>query len=167
MAAALFARHLAEHRVDACVRSAGTRPWEVGATEHTVTVMQELGLDVSAHANRQLVVDELVGADLVIGMTRDHISIARRRCPDAADRVFLVGELARLARDVGPRQQEESPREWVERVAASRPANRPYGRGADEIDDPVGYGIDTYRFTAGRLDRDLQTVAALLAGGTA
>ncbi len=162
MAAALFSRHLHENGVDARVRSAGTRPWEVGATDHTVTIMNEHGLDVSSHTNRRLIIDELAAADLVVGMTRDHVSIARRRCPDVADRTFLVGELSRLAREIGPRDVSETPREWIERVAARRPANRPYGRGVDEIDDPVGRGLNTHRVTAGRLDRELQTVAALL-----
>ena len=164
MAAALLSRHLHAAGIQASVRSAGTRPWEVGATDHTVTVMNEHGLDVSSHTNRQLVIEELAGADLVVGMTRDHVSIARRRCPEVADRTFLVGELARLARDVGPRLESESPRAWIERVAARRPPNRPYGRGVDEIDDPVGRGLTTHRITADRLDRELQVFATLLAG---
>ncbi len=166
MAAALFAHHLAEYGIDAHVHSAGTRPWDVGVTDHAVTVMHERGLDVSDHANRQLEVTDLAAADLVIGMTRDHVSIARRCSSDGVDRTFLVGELARLAREVGPRGASESTRDWLARVADRRPANRPFGRGVDEIDDPVGQGLETYRATARRLDRELQTVAALLAGRT-
>lgn len=166
MAAALLAHHLTEQGVDARVHSAGTRPWEVGATDHSVTVMNERGLDISDHTNRQLAVDDLAGADLVLGMTREHVSIARRRHPEATDRIFLVGELARLAREVGPRSASEPARTWVERVAARRPPDRPYGRGIDEIDDPVGRGIDTHRATAARLDRELGTVATLLGGRT-
>jgi len=166
MAAALLAHHLAEQGIDAHVHSAGTRPWQVGATEHSVTVMNEHGLDISAHTNRELAVDDLAGADLVLGMTRDHIAIARRRSPEATDRTFLVGELGRLARAVGARTAAESARDWIDRVAARRPPDRPFGRGIDEIDDPVGQGIETHRATAKRLDRELRTVAALLGGRT-
>src|SRR6266480_979926 len=89
MAAAILQQRLAERGVDARVTSAGTRPWSSGAPEPAVEVMRERGL-----------VEE---ADIVLGMTRDHVSIAIARSPRARGRAFLVGELARLGADVGPR----------------------------------------------------------------
>ena len=38
-----------------------------------------------------------------------------------------------------------------------------FGRGAEEVDDPIGEPLDVYRATAVRLDRELSQVAALLA----
>ena len=164
MAAALLARRLADHGVGANVRSAGTRAWRVGATDHSVTVMVEHGLDISAHRNRQLSLDDVDAADLVLGMTRKHVKMAVARRPQAFDRTFLVGELARLGTALGPRTPAEPVRDWLVRVAACRPSHRPLGRAVDEVPDPVGEPIDVYRKTAARLDRDLTTVAALLAG---
>ena len=164
MAAALLARRLADHGVGANVRSAGTRAWRVGATDHSVTVMVEHGLDISTHRNRQLSLDDVDAADLVLGMTRKHVKMAVARRPQAFDRTFLVGELARLGTALGPRTPAEPVRDWLVRVAACRPSHRPLGRAVDEVPDPVGEPIDVYRKTAARLDRDLTTVAALLAG---
>ena len=48
------------------------------------------------------------------------------------------------------------------KVAALRPPNRPPGIGSDEIDDPVGMGLDVYRATAERLDRLCAELAALV-----
>lgn len=164
MAAALLARRLADCGVDAKVRSAGTRAWKVGATDHSVTVMVEHGLDISAHRNRQLSPDDVDAADLVLGMTRKHVKMAVARRAEAVDRTFLVGELARLGTALGPRTPLEPVRGWLARVADSRPSHRPLGRAIDEVPDPVGGPLAVYRKTATRLDRDLTTIAALLAG---
>ncbi|HEX6313089.1 MAG TPA: hypothetical protein VF152_15870 [Acidimicrobiia bacterium] len=164
MAEALLARRLADKGVDATVRSAGTRAWRVGATDHSVTVMVEHGLDISAHRNHQLTRHDVDVADLVLGMTRKHVKMAVARRPDAMARTFLVGELVRLGTGVGPRHPDEEIRAWLGRAAALRPENEPLGRAVDEVPDPVGEPIDVYRRTAARLDRDLTTLAALLAG---
>jgi protein-tyrosine phosphatase len=109
---------------------------------------------------RELVED----ADLVLGMTRDHVSIANARSPGARRRTFLVGELARLGADIGPRGESEPVVTWAGRAAEARPTSRPLGRAMDEIADPVGEPIDVYRRTAAELDARLTEIAALLAG---
>jgi protein-tyrosine phosphatase len=164
MAAAILERRLAERGVDARVTSAGTRPWNAGATDHSVTVMRERGLDIAAHENCQLTRDLVDQADLVLGMTRDHVSFAVGRSPEAACRTFLVGELARLGGEVGPREPSEPLARWAERAGNARPANRPLGRAVDEVADPVGEPIEVYRQTAAVLDQRLSEIADLLAG---
>jgi len=166
MAAAILQHHLDQSGVRARVSSAGTSPWASGATGDAVAVMRERDLDIAGHHNRPLTTELVAEADLVLGMTRDHVSFSLTRCPDAAGRVFLVGELARLGAKTGPRDPGEPLAEWVARVAATRPDDRPLGRAVDEVPDPVGEPIDVYRATVARLDRDLTTVAALLAGRT-
>jgi len=164
MAAAILRQRLAEQGVDARVTSAGTRAWSRGATDDAVAVMREHGLEISAHENRQLTRELVEKADLVLGMTRDHVSIANARSPDARRRTFLVGELARLGADVGARRDAEPVSTWVERAAAARPHRLPLGRAMDEIADPAGQPIDVYRRTAAELDDRLTEIAGLLAG---
>lgn len=164
MAAAILERRLAEREVDARVRSAGTRPWHAGAIDHSVTVMLERGLDIADHENCGLTRELVEQADLVLGMTREHVSITLARSSDAADRTFLVGELARLGSRVGPREESEPLAGWARRASAARPPNRPLGRAIDEVADPVGQSIDVYRRTATLLDRRLSEIADLLAG---
>jgi protein-tyrosine phosphatase len=164
MAAAILERRLAERGVDARVTSAGTRPWNAGATGDAIAVMREIGLEISEHQNRQVTRELVEAADLVLGMTRDHVSFALARSPEAADRTFLVGELARLGGQVGPRETSEPVARWAERAATARPPQRPLGRAVDEIGDPVGEPIAVYRNTAAVLDQRLSEIAALLAG---
>ena len=166
MAAAILQNRLDESGVGARVSSAGTSPWGSGATGDAVTVMRERALDISAHQNRRLTAELVEQSDLVLGMTRDHVSFAVMRSRDAAGRVFLMGELARLGAQVGPRDPGEPMTGWVGRVAAARPSDRPLGRAVDEVADPVGEPIDVYRATVARLERDLTTIATLLSGRT-
>ena len=63
---------------------------------------------------------------------------------------------------VGPRDGEQTLRDWSAAVAALRPANRPPGIGSDEIDDPVGMGFDVYQATADKLDRLCRELAELV-----
>jgi len=164
MAAAILQQRLAEQGVDARVTSAGTRAWSQGATDDAITVMREHGLEISAHENRQLTRELVEEADLVLGMTRDHVSIANARSRHARRRTFLVGELARLGSDVGPRRDAEPVSTWVDRAADARPHRLPLGRAMDEIADPAGQSIDVYRRTAAELDDRLTEIAGLLAG---
>jgi protein-tyrosine-phosphatase len=162
MGEALLRVRLEARGVDARVHSAGTMAWGGSATDEAVRAMREHGLAIDDHRSRALTNELVDRADLVLGMTRDHVWRAARGTDDAGDRVFLVGELARLGPRAGAREADEPVREWAARVAALRPGG-PVGRAGDEIDDPVGEPLEVYRATAVRLDRDLSTIASLLA----
>ena len=154
--------HLEARGVDAHVHSAGTLAWGGPATANAVLTMHEHDLAIDGHLSRALTDELVVAADLVLGMTRDHVWRVTRAGDDVASRAFLVGELARLGSAVGARAQGETVRAWAARVAATRPAG-PVGRFGDEVDDPVGEPLAVYRATAVRLDRHLGAIAALLA----
>jgi protein-tyrosine phosphatase len=165
MAEVLMAHHLATRGVPARVHSAGTLGWGGGATDKSVTVMEDYGLDLTGHGSRRMDAGLVVGADLVLGMTRDHVGGALVHDPTAVDRAFVIGELVRLGEKVGPLQPGQKLRDWTEAVAALRPPGRPPGRLVDEIADPVGEPIDVYRRTAARLDELCAAIADLLAPG--
>ncbi|MBV8950641.1 MAG: hypothetical protein JOZ99_07185 [Actinobacteria bacterium] len=164
MGEALMRHHLAARGVAARVHSAGTMRWRGAATPEAVEAMRERGLDVSTHESRNLTPALIESSDLVLGMTRAHIDFVALHCPDAIERTFMVRELARLGALTGPRGASETVRHWLRRVAALREPGRPVGHPQDEIDDPVGEPLETYRATADRLDEALDTIAGLLAG---
>jgi protein-tyrosine phosphatase len=178
MGEVLLAAHLEALGANARVRSAGTMAWGGHATDHAIVVMRERGLDLGAHLSRQLDAALVERADLVLGMTRDHVGRVTALVPDATDRAFLVGELVRLGAGVERRRADEPLRAWAARVARTRPQRVPpvrsapvrspgsrsaVGRVEDEVPDPVGEPLDVYRATAARLDRDLRALAPLLA----
>lgn len=162
MAEALLRAHLEARGASAHVHSAGTLPWNGPATEHAVEVIGEHGIDLSSHRSRALTSDLLGEADVVLGMTRNHVWAVASHAPEASERAFLIGELVRLGRDVGPRRPDEPVREWVARVGAVRPDRVAMGLASDEIADPVGEPLPVFRETARRLDAELRSVAELL-----
>ena len=167
MGEVLLRSHLAARGTDARVHSAGTLAWGGPATGNAGLVMRERGLSLEGHVSRSLTDAMVEGADLVLGMTREHVWRATRAVADAIDRTFLVGELRRLGAEGGPRRvaDGETVRDWAARAAALRPPGPAgaVGRVGDEIADPVGEPLPVYRATADRLDRDLGEIAALLA----
>ena len=92
MAEALF-RRAVEGRGDFRVLSAG-----LGAvdgqppTQHSVTAMRELGVDISAQRSRALTANLLQQADYVFGMTHSHVDTIGLLYPAAAEKTFLLRE---------------------------------------------------------------------------
>jgi protein-tyrosine phosphatase len=146
------------------VHSAGTLPWRGPASDGARTVMQDRGVDLSDHESRRLSDAMVHKADLILGMTRSHVWTVTTHVPAAADRAFLVAELARLGARVGPRERDESVRDWAARVAAIRTDPRIPGQSQDEVADPAGESVAVYRATANRLDRELARIVALITG---
>jgi protein-tyrosine-phosphatase len=162
MAMELLAHHLSLRGMDARVHSAGTLGWGGPATQHAVETLAARGLDLTEHQSRRVSGDDVAEADLILGMTRDHVNGVMIHDETSRERAFVMGEIVRLGRRVGPRGAGQSVRDWCAQVAALRPPNRPPGIGADEIADPVGEGLEVYRGTADQLDRLCQAVAELL-----
>ncbi len=162
MGEALLRAHLDARGAVATVHSAGTMAWDAAPPSEAVAVMEELGLDISSHRSRALSVELVERADVVLGMTRDHVGRVLALVPSASDRAFLVGELLRVGEQVGRREEGESPAEWVRRVGATRVDARVPGRAGEEVVDPYGESLDVYRATAARLDADLRKLAGLL-----
>lgn len=162
MAMGLLAHHLSERGMDARVHSAGTLGWGGPATNHAVETLAARGLDLTAHESRRIKGQDVAEADLIIGMTRDHVHGVVVHDASAIERTFVMGEIVRLGTKVGPRRPDQSVREWCADVAALRPKGRPAGIAADDIADPVGEGLEVYAATADKLDRLCAATAALL-----
>jgi protein-tyrosine phosphatase len=162
MGEALLREHLRRRNFDANVHSAGTMHWGGPATDHTVEVLHELGIDARAHRSRALSRKLVRHADLVLAMTRNHMWAVTNHDPAAEDRTFMVGEIVRLGEKVGARRADEPVRDWVARVAAARPPGAVMGLATDEVADPVNEPVEVYRSTAVRLDAQLAALAALL-----
>jgi protein-tyrosine-phosphatase len=99
LAEALFRRLLDESgRNDIEVLSAGTGAYEGSpASEGAYLVAIEAGLDLSAHRARLLDRELVKQADLILAMSRGHVSRAERLGGEG--RVHLLGEYAGLGGD--------------------------------------------------------------------
>lgn len=150
------------------VRSAGT--W--GREGHpvmpeTVQVGAEHGLDLEAHAATPLRPELVEGADLVLGMTREHREEVVRMAPSARRKTFTIKELSALLGALDP------PVRGVDRAAAlSRIADAHRLRSGrrspvppdPDIADPIGLGPDVYRAIAAEIEEAVDGVVRGLFG---
>jgi protein-tyrosine-phosphatase len=152
------------------VVSAGTAGDGTPAAELAGAVMGDAGLDIVGRPSRPLTVEDLAGADLAIGMARDHAVAMAVLCPDALERIFTFKDLLDRAGRAGGLTGRETVRSWARRMSAGRSRTSLLSMPSSaDIDDPMGGSRADFERTFGLLDRLTTALAACLdpAGGTA
>ena len=165
MAEALLRHRLAEHGLSVSVSSAGLYPSGSPATDEAISVMAERGLDIDPHRSRQLDAGLLAEADLVIGMTREHVREVAVIDGGALGRTFTLKELVRSGLDAGPRRPDESVPAWLARAGAGRRREALLGVGYDpdfDVEDPVGRPLADHEVTAAELEDLVDRLVALV-----
>jgi protein-tyrosine phosphatase len=128
-----------------------------------VEVMREHGLDVAGHRARQLTEHEVAAADLVIGLTLEHLREAVVMDPSLLQSGFTLKELARRTTVAGPRPATVPLAEWFAALTASREIDELLGDSpADDFPDPIGLPRAAYRQAAGELAELTHDVVRLL-----
>lgn len=160
MAEGLLRGRLAERGIGGLdVESAGVSGWEgSGATEEAVRALQELGIDIGGHSARRLTRRLIEAADLVVGLSTEHRDAVTRIVPSAAPRTFALKELVRLVgmdpegtNDAGGSAAARM-RVGVELADARRASLPQAGHDDEDIGDPLGLGLESYRATAWELE---------------
>ena len=124
------------------------------ATSEAIAVASEHGIDASSHASRRLTRQHLAEVDLVLAMTAEHRAAVARLDPEAATKTFTVKELVRLLEDLPDRRDPGGPESMAERVAeadAHRRAGFDGNPDDQDVADPVGLSLETYRAVAWEL----------------
>jgi protein-tyrosine phosphatase len=137
------------------VSSAGTSGWDgSSAMPESVAAAAERGVDITSHVARRLTASILAEADLVVCMAAEHRREAARLLPEAAARTFTLKELVRLLEAL-PNATEARPVPLVARVAGADDLRRKGFEGNpddEDVVDPLGLGLETYRSIAWELE---------------
>lgn len=166
MAAALLSRQLDDAGVTAVVSSAGLLFDGKPATDYGLAVMADRGIDTSAHRSRKLRPELVAGADIVIGMAREHIREAVVLAPDTWGRAFTLKEIVRLGEERGGRAEAEPLEQWLARLHEGRRRSDLLGESeGDDVADPIGGPRRSYQRTAEELDDLTARLARLLGKG--
>jgi protein-tyrosine phosphatase len=161
MAQAMLSARLTARGVTVPVASAGLLAGGWPPAE-VISVMADRGLDVAGHRSRVVTADDLAGADLIIGLAREHVRHAAVLRPDAWPRAFTLRELVRRGQQAGPRARGEPLGGWLARAADGRVRPDLLGhRPAEDVADPVGGPLRGYRATAELLDQLTRGLAEL------
>jgi len=124
--AALPKEHLARYEI----HSAGTHTANgLPASDHTLTVMNELGIDLGSHRSQPATEVMIEKADLILALSTTHLEHIQDRFPESAGRTYLLTEYA----DKSARGQS--------------------------IADPVGGTLDFYRATRDEIKRRVEQIA--------
>ena len=134
------------------VSSAGTMGWSgSGADPNSIEAAAERGVDISEHRARALTPADVGSATLILGMSGEHAGAVVAQEPDAAPRTFTVKELVRLLEALPP----ASGGDLATRVSAAdglRASGFAGNPNDDDVADPLGMPLDTFRAVAWELD---------------
>lgn len=151
MAAALLDRHLSDAGVPAVVGSAGVIAPGQPVWPEAAAVMAERGIDLSGHLSRRMDAGDVVAADLVLGMAREHVREAVTLDPASLDRAFTLKELVR--RGEGRPRGDRELHVWLAELASDREPRDLLGAATiDDVEDPIGRPKSAFRKTAKLLD---------------
>lgn len=152
--------------------SAGSGGWHAGEEMNPPAARQVLarGGDDHGFRARKLRSDLIDAADLVLTATADQSEYVVALRPDANERTFVLGEFARLLRDVDPDQLPPAAHTpdavYARGVALVAAAQALRGdappQDGDELDDPWGRGDQTFCRVADEIDQAVRLFAAML-----
>jgi len=161
-------RRALERRLDGgapVVGSAGTIAVDgAPAMPESVEAARERGVDIHAHAARRLTPGLIDGADLIIGMAAEHRETVARLVPGASARAFTLKELTRLLEANTTDEPESRLDARVGDAAAARASGGPVNRFDEDVVDPLGMPLETYRAIAWELDEWTDRLVAALYG---
>jgi protein-tyrosine-phosphatase len=164
MAAAFLHRRLGLAGGTVSVASAGFVSAGLPPPPEVIAAMSAVGLDLSDHRSRLVNPALLQGADLVIGMTRQHVIDLALLSPDEWDRCFTMADLLDRGESTGPRLPSESVRRWTQRLAGDRTRASlvalPLSR---DVPDPMGGRPRDYEQTRDDLAAMTDRLGVLLA----
>lgn len=168
MAAAILRRRLEELGVHERVSSAGLLQGGVPASPGALAALAARGIDLSSHRAAVLTPQLLASADVVVGMTREHVREAVVAVPATWPRCFTLKELVRRGSEAGRRGAHERISDWLERVHQGRELADSLGASpADDIADPMGMDGAAYEATAVVLDELMAELVGLVWGARA
>jgi protein-tyrosine phosphatase len=173
MAQVLLTHRLKERYGDDAARyftvaSAGTH----GLADHPIEddasrVLISLGVEPGEFAARRLLPDLVVGADLVLGATREHRAAAVTLVPAAAARTFTLREFARLAAaaDVpGPSDDvPDAARALVQAAVEQRGIARAAHFSEDDLVDPYRQPAAVFEIVGREIDSAVTAIVDQLA----
>jgi protein-tyrosine phosphatase len=151
-------RHLLSERgiEDISVESAGVSGWEESAAmPEAVGAMHELGIDISQHRARRLSRALIEPAGLVLALSAEHHRAIVRLSPRASPRTFTLKEFVHLLRRASPLPGDGDPESRLGaavKTASQLRASGIEGPSDQDVADPLGLGLESYRAIAWELE---------------
>lgn len=163
----LLARHLARVGVPAVVTSAGTHGGRLRVHRDTIEAARLGGIDLTDHTSRAVTRDLIAtdGADLIVGMTREHVTMVVGLDPSAWPRTFTLRRLIRRATALADDGVTGTWDTWLEAIGVDRrPTDVLNGDARDDVPDPYGRPLSAHIAMTASLDEDCARLARVFPG---
>jgi len=166
MAQAMLTTVARQRGIDARIASAGLirggQPLPV-ETQDALRALGFNGAGVERFRSTQVTESLVTGADLVVGLAREHVREVVVRTPDAWDRSFTLKELVRRGGAIGTRPVHEDLQSWLYRAGYGRSRSDLLGDSIDDdVIDPAGGMASGFDRTATEIQSLCQALGALL-----
>jgi protein-tyrosine-phosphatase len=123
--------------------------------EEALATLGPDGAAMASHLSRTLSVSDVREADIVLGMTREHVREVVVLVPEAWGRTFTLKEFVRRSQSFRPWFPPQSFTEWLAGIHQGRERQEMQGYSAeDDVADPIGGTPAEFDATA-RLLRNL------------
>jgi protein-tyrosine phosphatase len=163
MAEAFFRSGVKARGLDFTVASAGLIHSDRPIAPAALSRVERADPQMAAHRAKLLRVDDVVSADLIIGMTRAHVRAVVVLVPDAWPRTFTLKELVRRGTRIGPRQTGQTLSDWLAAVGAQRSRSDLLGDSVlDDIADPVAGSTSLVRIVAREIRSSVRALIELI-----
>lgn len=158
MAAGVLSKLLLDRGIqDVQVESCGVSAWDGSPpTPEAVVAMREHDIDISSYRARRMNRRLIESADVIVGMASEHRDAARRLVPSASARAFTLKELVYLLDAAAPPTtnggtEEQRLQGWIEHADAVRRGYPDLELTDEDVADPLGLGLETFRASAWEL----------------
>lgn len=124
------------------------------ATDEAVMTMAERGVDISQHLSTNVREALEPEPDLIVAMAAQHVREAVALRPSLWPKTFTLKDLVRRTAQAGARRPDESLSAYLARCAESSALQDLASPNdtADDVEDPVGRGLQRYRECASELE---------------
>jgi protein-tyrosine phosphatase len=125
--------------------------------------MAQRGIDLSERRSSAITPQSIADADLILGMTREHVREVVGLAPDAWTKTYTLKDFIRRAQQAGPRRRRQRLDGWLDVVGAERTPQDVLGSDpADEVHDPFGQRAKVWEQVIDDIDDLVSPIPTLL-----
>jgi protein-tyrosine-phosphatase len=155
MAESIFQSLLADRSIDWEVGSVGLLDGGYPMVKEALAALGPEGAAMADHRSRTLSSSDIRGADIILGMAREHVREVAVLEPDAWGRTFTLKEFVRRSNSIPPWFSERPFSTWLADLHRGRQRDQMQGDSVeDDVADPIG-GTPADFAATDRLLRDL------------
>lgn len=163
IAAAIFEEYLKQADSPVSVGSVGLRYTGEPTPSVGISLLDEFGVKLQSNRSTELTRELADEADLILGMTREHVRDIVDLSPDAWPKTFTMKDFARRAEHASPRRKHQRVDDWLAILGENRsPYDLFSAKSDDDLFDPFGQRAKVWRQLIAEVDVLAQKIVPAL-----